>query len=148
MRAAMTNPILESFLTLSRTFAAPREQVFHAWTNARAIERWFRPAGKRSTVTALDLRVGGGYCIEVRDPDGGLTTIAGRYIEIARPAKLVFTWLSEMTDDHETLVTLDFIERGAATEVTLTHERFTTDDMRDRHQYGWTYMLDEMRTLF
>ncbi|MFN8561716.1 MAG: SRPBCC domain-containing protein [Anaerolineae bacterium] len=144
----MTNPILESFLTLRRTFAAPRDRVFHAWTDARAIERWFKPAGNPSAVTALDLRVGGGYCIEVRFPEGDVTTIAGTYVEIARPEKLVFTWLSELTDDHETLVTLDFVARAAVTEVILTHARFTTEDMRDRHQFGWTYMLDEMRNLF
>ena len=140
--------MLETFLTLNRTFAAPRDQVFHAWTDARAIERWFRPAGKRSAVTALDLRVGGGYSIEIREPDGGITSIAGTYVEISRPAKLVFTWLSEMTDDQETLVTLEFVERGAATEVILTHERFTTDEIRANHLFGWTYMLDQMGKLF
>jgi uncharacterized protein YndB with AHSA1/START domain len=143
-----TNLMLETFLTLSRTFAAPRAQVFHAWTDARAIEGWFRPAGKRSTVTSLDLRVGGGYCIEIREPDGGITTIAGTYVEISRPERLVFTWQSEMTDEQETLVTLEFIERGAATEVILTHERFTTDEIRASHLFGWTYMLDEMGKQF
>ena len=37
-----SNPVLESFLNLRRRFAAPREQVFRAWTEAAALESWFK----------------------------------------------------------------------------------------------------------
>lgn len=140
----MNDRQIEAFLSLRRTFTATREQVFRAWTEPRAIEQWFKPQGRRSTVTALDLRVGGSYSIKLTDPDGGIMTISGTYREITRPDKLVFTWTSEMTDDVETLVTLEFIQRAGQTEVVLTHERFTTEQMRASHEFGWTYMLDEM----
>jgi len=42
----------------------------------------------------------------------------------------------------ETLVTLEFHERGGATELILTHEEFETVDACDRHRQGWPSSLD------
>ena len=47
-------------LRLERTFAAPRERVFRAWTDAAELSRWFAPTDEHKTkVVALDVRVGG-----------------------------------------------------------------------------------------
>ncbi len=37
----------------------------------------------------------------------------------------------------ETLVTVEFRERGEATEITLTHKRFPDEKTRDLHGAGW-----------
>jgi uncharacterized protein YndB with AHSA1/START domain len=138
------NPNVSFFLNLSRTFAAPREQVFRAWTEADAIERWFKPMGLPSRVKLLDLRVGGGYRIETIDADGITHSISGVYREIARPQRLVFTWLSDETDREETLVTLEFVERDGATEIVLWHERFASETMKAMHVYGWNAMFETL----
>ena len=39
-------------LNLSRTFAAPREKVFKAWTEPEALKRWFAPADDFATPVA------------------------------------------------------------------------------------------------
>lgn len=141
----MTSPNLDVFLTLRRTFAAPRDLVFRVWTEAEALESWFRPMGQPAKVVELDLCVGGGYCFEFRTPDGELHSISGRYVEIERPEKLVFTWQSFITDDFETLVTLEFVERdGGKTEILLSHEHFPTQRMATEHQTAWNWMLDSL----
>lgn len=142
----MTSPNLDVFLNLRRTFSAPRELVFRAWTEAQALEGWFRPMGQPVKVIDLNLRVGGGYCFEFMTPDGEPGSITGRYLEIARPEKLVFTWQSFITDDFETLVTLEFVERdgGRATEIRLAHEHFPTQPMAEAHQTAWNWMLDSL----
>jgi uncharacterized protein YndB with AHSA1/START domain len=140
----MTSPNLDVFLNLRRTFSAPRELVFRAWTEPQALEGWFRPMGQQAKVVELDLRVGGGYCFEFRMPDGELGSISGRYIEIARPDKLVFTWQSFITDDYETLVTLEFVERDGKTEILLAHEHFPTQPMAAAHQTAWNWMMDSL----
>jgi uncharacterized protein YndB with AHSA1/START domain len=140
----MTSPNLDVFLNLRRTFAAPRELVFHAWTERQALEGWFRPMGQPVKVIDLDLRVGGGYCFEFTTPDGESGAITGRYVEIDRPEKLVFTWQSFITDDYETLVTLEFVEREGKTEILLAHEHFPTQPMATAHETAWNWMLDSL----
>ena len=145
----MNQPPVETFLNMRRTFSAPRELVFRVWTEAQALESWFRPGGARQTkVVTLDLRIGGGYCIEITEGDGRLSQISGRYLEIERPEKLTFTWNSAHTDAQDTLVTLRFVEHGSTTEVILNHARFANQHMTDAHQAGWNWMLDQLSKIF
>ncbi len=44
----------------------------------------------------------------------------------------------------ETLVTVEFRDLGASTEVVLTHELFPTDKTRDAHNQGWNGCLDRL----
>jgi uncharacterized protein YndB with AHSA1/START domain len=146
----MTMPAPEPRLTVEvkRLFPATREQVFRAWTEASALERWFKPMGSMTTVTQLDLRVGGTYRFDLTNPGVSDIVITGYYVEIVRPEKLVFTWQSSTTDDKETLVTVILLERAAFTEVRLTHERLTTEQMILGHQKGWEFFMDNFGTLF
>ncbi len=75
--------------------------------------------------------------------------------EVNPPEKLVVTWAWEKTpgDDTdfapaETLVTIEFIDKGASTEVILTHEQLTDEHMRDEHQQGWDGCLEGLDRLF
>jgi uncharacterized protein YndB with AHSA1/START domain len=63
------------------------------------------------------------------------------------PEKLVYTWVWEPPNDNagaETLVTVEFIEKGGATELVLTHERFPNRKTRDRHEHGWAGVLESL----
>ena len=44
----------------------------------------------------------------------------------------------------ESLVTVEFIERDAETEIVLTHEGLTTDQDRDGHRHGWVGCLEKL----
>jgi uncharacterized protein YndB with AHSA1/START domain len=44
----------------------------------------------------------------------------------------------------ETLVTVEFLERGRTTEVVLKHELFPADEARDLHAHGWNGSLDKL----
>ncbi|MCZ6798895.1 MAG: SRPBCC domain-containing protein [Nitrospirae bacterium] len=138
-------------LHITRTFKAPREKVFEAWTNPEALKRWFGPSDDFSTPGAeVDLQVGGHFRIQMKAPNGEEHTVGGVYREIQVPEKLVFTWSweagggcggSEMDEPIETLVTVEFSERGNETEVILTHECFANADQRDKHNEGWSGCL-------
>jgi uncharacterized protein YndB with AHSA1/START domain len=47
------------FLRMSRTFDAPRERVFAAWTNPDHLREWFGPPGVSNVECELDARPGG-----------------------------------------------------------------------------------------
>lgn len=139
----MTTPASDEAITLTvrRTFLATREQVFRAWTEREALQQWFRPMGTGLTISILECFVGGSYRFDLED---GSDSIVGTYIEIVQPEKLVFTWSFTSTHAMDTVVTVEFIEHGPATEVILTHERFSSEEMRDNHQVGWQSLLDQL----
>jgi uncharacterized protein YndB with AHSA1/START domain len=141
----MENPKIneETALELRRTLPAPPERVFRAWTEAGQVKQWFGPKGCTVPEAELDLRVGGRYRFTLEEPDGR-HIVAGEYVEISPPERLVFTWKWEHVpeDSPETLVTVEFLPRGDGTEMVLTHERFPSADVRDLHNQGWTSSFD------
>src|SRR5215469_16664847 len=108
----------DTTLVVRRQFAASRERVFHAWVTPEALQQWLRPRGMAMTVRSLDPRVGGSFCFDL---ENGIS-IVGTYLRFDLLEKLIFTWSGTATREQETIVTVDFIDLGAATEVILTHE--------------------------
>ncbi len=127
-------------LVLRRAFTASRQRVFRAWITPRALEHWFRPRGMGMTVSSLEARVGGSFRFDLEDG----SSIVGTYLHIVPPEKLVFTWSGGATQGRETVVTLDFLEQGAVTEVVLTHEGLSTEAMRALVEGGWPSLLDAL----
>ncbi len=133
-------------LRVERTFAAPREKVFRAWTDPEELKKWFGPVGYSTLIAEVDLRVGGQYRLGMRKlPNGEIFYLVGMYREVRPPEKLVYTWFWESQPEQgETLVTVEFLARGNSTEVMVTHELFSTDKARDDHDKGWNSCLDRL----
>jgi uncharacterized protein YndB with AHSA1/START domain len=68
----------------------------------------------------------------------------GRFIEIDRPSKLTYTWVSEATRGLESMVTLTLEPRGDETEVTLHHSGLPDDAMGRQHKDGWAWILAKL----
>ncbi|MDA0768655.1 MAG: SRPBCC domain-containing protein [Chloroflexi bacterium] len=143
-----TPPGMGYMLRMSRIFSAPRQRVFDVWTQPEHLSRWW---GIQNDYTAaiveVDLRVGGHYRLGMKAPDDSLHVVVGEFREVVPPEKLVYTWSWEqgMPDTMEmgdTLVTIEFLDRGDSTEMILTHELFPTEEVRDLHAQGWTMMLE------
>jgi len=144
--ASQTSPDRTS-LQVRGLFAAPRERVFRAWIEREALQKWLRPGGVEVTVSRLDARVGGSFQFETKAADGRSGVTTGNYLEITFPEKLVFTWVSSAIQDQETLVTVEFIARGASTEIILTHDRFTSDARIAMYRNGWASMLNRLASV-
>jgi uncharacterized protein YndB with AHSA1/START domain len=73
-------------LRIERTFQAPAEAVFDAWTSEEVLRRWFHAGSEWDTPEArVDLRVGGALRVVMRDPDGGAEHGGGgQYTETTR----------------------------------------------------------------
>lgn len=134
-----------------RRYKASREAVFAAFTDPALLRRWFSPAEEIATeVAAFDLRVGGRYRFGFRTATEDHGYVGGEFLEITPTERLVYTWMWEPPDPHagmETLVTVELRADNEETELTLRHERFTSDDARDRHLGGWTGALERLRLL-
>ena len=132
-------------LVVERTFDAPRDRVFRAWVDPVLMSKWFAPIGMRATEVAVEPHVGGKYRIGMQEPDGRTIYVTGEYIEIAAPDRLVFTWswLSEQRRENS-LVTVEFIDRGASTHIILIHERLRTADIKEGNREGWSNCLESL----
>lgn len=138
----VTRPTTE--LVMKREVAAPREQVFAAWTDVAKAAYWWAPRGFTTLSCEMDVRPGGAWRRRMRTPDGALVTKYGVYREIAAPERLVFTYNTEGSgiDDPETLVTVTLVDLGGRTRLTLRHALFETDAQRRDHEGGWTGCLE------
>jgi uncharacterized protein YndB with AHSA1/START domain len=78
-------------LVISRTFVAPRDLVFKAWSNAEHIKRWFSPEGCSVPEAEVDLRPGGIFALPMQLPTGEDHRVRGTFDEVSAPDRLSFT---------------------------------------------------------
>jgi uncharacterized protein YndB with AHSA1/START domain len=73
---------------ISRTFDAPRERVWKAWTDPEQVKQWFGPKGAKMLFNEIDLRPGGAsrYGMEFAE-----NKMFGQWVykEIKAPEKIV-----------------------------------------------------------
>ena len=132
-------------LRIERTFAAPAEDVFDAWTSAEVMRRWFHVAPDWDTpVAEVDLRVGGEVRIVMRRPDGTETSAHGEYTSIERPRRLVMTWTFDVEPSNEQLIELTFSQSGHATTVLMVNSLISSEKRRESQDRGWRGCLDEL----
>src|SRR5713226_9536918 len=76
-------------ITLTRSFAAPREHVFEACTRPEHVACWWDPSGAQLTECMIDLRPGGAFRF-VNHGSSHVPPFSGIYREIAPPERLIF----------------------------------------------------------
>ena len=137
-------------LEVRRTLRASRERIYQAWTDPAALSRWFSPTDDYETIVhELDLRIGGSYRIEMRHKSGAQHIATGVYRELAPPDRLAFTWRwAEAASMADSLVTVELIPRGQATEIVLKHELLESADSAREHEKGWVGCLTRLTATF
>jgi uncharacterized protein YndB with AHSA1/START domain len=136
-------------LHIERTFQAPAEAVFEAFTSEEVLRRWWHAGADWETTEAeVDPRVGGTVRVVMRDPHkdaehGG----GGKYSEVEPPTRLAFTWIWD-DDPRGTLIEVDFSENDGTTTVRFTHSHLWDEETVRDHEDGWNKLFDNLeRTL-
>ena len=130
---------------IERTFEAPAEDVFDAWTSAEVIGRWFRPGRDWGEASAeVDLRVGGQVSVVMRAPDGSAVGASGEYTLIERPHRLAFSWTFDDDPSNQQMIELEFTEEDGATRVVFVNSDISAESRRDAQYEGWRACLDNM----
>ena len=76
-------------ITIKRTFYAPINLVWEAWTQSRHIAAWWSPKGITTKVIEHDFRVGGKWKYIMPMPDGQEFVAEGAYTEIVEFKKII-----------------------------------------------------------
>ncbi len=134
-------------LMVERTIKAPPKDVFDAWLNPDMLRKFMRPGpGMTTPEASTDPKEGGRFDLVMKAGDDEIPH-AGTYQEIKPHSRIKFTWESPFSADGS-VVTLDFAPAGDGTHVTLTHERFVSEESRDNHNGGWTAILEALDETF
>jgi len=135
-------------LEISRRYEAPPQRVWQAWTDPRALSRWFGPGDPSSVTQAdLDVRPGGAYTIAFRTPDGEEHRVSGRYEVVDAPKRLSFSWAWQSTPERVSFVSLVFEADGEGTLMRFRHDRFHDRAARDNHERGWSATLEKLAAM-
>jgi len=145
----MSSPVV---IRVSHRYSAPAERVFDAWlTPGQASRFLFRTRTGNVMQCVITPEVGGGFTVTDRRPtaDGDDSVFdvvhMGKYVEIARPRRLVFDLTVLTYTEDTTRVTVEVTPLGSqASELTLTHELGSSDTaryMEETTTKGWVNML-------
>lgn len=91
---------------ITRTFEAPRELVFQAFTQAEHLQHWWGPKGMKLGVSELDVRPGGVFLYSMESADGYKMWGKIVYREIMAPEKIVFT--TSFADEEGNIIRAPF----------------------------------------
>jgi uncharacterized protein YndB with AHSA1/START domain len=133
-------------LHLKRFLPAPRPVVFNMCVEPDQLAQWWGPTGFTAPSIELDLRVGGGYRIEMQPPEGDRFFLVGEFREIDAPARLAYTfrWEDPDPEDRETVVTISLGDQRGSTEFSMEQGSFATERRRALHKQGWTESIDRL----
>ncbi len=137
-------PQEQTTLELRRVFDASPAEVFDAWLAREQFQAWIGPEGMNCEVPVLEPRVGGRYEITMHLANGQVIPVSGVFKTIERPWRLVFSWGWNGDPARQSVVSLDFIARGARTELVLRQEGLGTVANRDDHGRGWGSALNKL----
>jgi uncharacterized protein YndB with AHSA1/START domain len=119
-------------ILITRTFDAPAELVFRAWTTPELVERWWGSKESPLVVCDIDLRVGGSWRYVTREPSGTEFGWHGTYHEIRPPHRLVSTEVWEGYPEGEAVNTMTLNEVDGATTMTVLVQH-SSQENRDGH---------------
>ena len=136
--------------TITRTFAAPRELVFDAFTMPEHFSVWFGTAAVPVPLETLhmDVRVGGRWTAVMHLPDGTTKDWEGEYTELDRPSRLAFTLSDQIGQDPGEPVTVDLKDVDGATEMTFWQARHGfSDEQIEMVKAGYGAFFDELQRI-
>lgn len=110
-------------IVVTRIVNGPAEFVFDAWTKAELFQKWWVPRSLPMTLVGceMDARVGGAYKLTF-DFDGSTMDFHGRYLEVDRPTRLV--WTNEEGDGEDTVTTVTFEATDDGRTLIVYHDRY------------------------
>ena len=110
----------EREVVITRTFNAPAQIVFEAWTKPELMRRWWVPKSSGLTLLAceMDVRIGGTYRFVFQAAPEPVAFF-GRYLEVSPHSRLV--WTNEEGGDAGQISTVTLEDRGDTTRMVL-HE--------------------------
>ena len=148
----------EREIVFTRTFDAPRQMVWDAWTKKEHLLKWWGPHQFTNSKCSIELRPGGKFLITMNGPDGKEYPCHFVFDEILPIEKLVWTekivesdvW-GEAGPPPESKMTMLLEDAGSKTKMTII-SRFSSNADRDKilamgAAEGWAQSFERLELL-
>ncbi|WP_298487673.1 SRPBCC domain-containing protein [uncultured Maribacter sp.] len=137
-------------VTIERTFNAPIELVWEAWTQPEHIAKWWSPKGIETKVIEHDFSIGGKWKYSMPMPNGQNFIADGEYIEIVKLVKIIsLANFKPMTEGVE--IQSLFEKNGKKTNFTfnIVHptEEYRIQQEKMGILNGWGSVFERLETL-
>lgn len=130
-------------LSVTKVINTTVEKVFDAWLDPETLSRFMLPKpGMPCPAVSLNPKVGGRFQIDM-DVGEKIIPHEGEYLEIDRPNRLAFSWISPFSAEGSTVIIEFNSIDNDTTEIKLTHLRFLNEESRESHHNGWNNILDQ-----
>jgi uncharacterized protein YndB with AHSA1/START domain len=146
VNARVQLPDDQPVVIIERTFDAPRELVWEAFTNPRHVAQWFGGTGFTSPACTMDVRPGGLWRHVLRAPNGFEFAIESIFLEVVPPERL--SW-KNATEVHgpgappAVTQTVTLREDGARTHWRLEARYRYLEDRATSVQMGFATMVTQ-----
>jgi uncharacterized protein YndB with AHSA1/START domain len=145
-----TRSVTHGTFAIERSYDAPPQRVFAAWSDPKAKAQWFvGPDDWQSSDHEMDFRVGGLEHVSGGSPDGGPTfSYDARYQDIVPDERIVTTYEMHMDDARisVSVATVEFQPEGSGTRLVLTEQGAFLDghDTPAQREHGTGELLDAL----
>ena len=129
---------------IERTYDAPRERVFSAWTDQASKSRWFGPGEEHE----LDFRVGGHEHLLARMDDGTAYSFDAIYQDIVDDERIIYSY--DMHRDRVrisvSVTTVEMVPAGEGTLLRFTEQGVFLDgeDNPESREHGTGKLLEAL----
>ncbi|HEY3636730.1 MAG TPA: SRPBCC family protein [Rhizomicrobium sp.] len=139
-------------LKLSRTFHAPREIVFRAWSSADHIKRWFAPEACSVPEAEVDMRAGGLFYVRMCCPGDIDHRSRGHFAEVSPHDRLALDLSVTDAKDRalfRAYTEVDFTDVLGGTRMDVT-QTYTFENPTEASYFtslapqGWAQTLDKL----
>ncbi len=133
---------------VTHRFKASAERVYDAWLDPGKVRVWMRMAAQSLGLSGdirqieIEPNIGGKFLFtDMRD--GAEARHWGTYLELERPHKIVFTWITDESEEPDPgKVTLTIQPEGEGCLATIVHEMDAKwADYVEQTENGWSCML-------
>jgi uncharacterized protein YndB with AHSA1/START domain len=152
---------------VTRTFDAPVERVWRAWSEADEVKKWWGPEGFSCPVAEVDLRVGGRTLVAMRAPaeyGGGDIYNTWNFTAVEPGSRIEY--IINFTDPDGNRLTpaalglppgipddgrheVEFRDLGGGrTEMRMVEHGYASSEIRDQSRAGLEQCLDKMARSF
>lgn len=133
-------------IVITRTFEAPREKVWQAWTTPDEIEQWWGPHGFTTRVDELNFQPDGKFTYVMLDKDENEYPSSGIFKEIVEGEKIVATDEFGDSNNNEQAApeglptgmvnTTSFEEDGNQTKISISIIHQSAEDRKKHEEMG------------
>lgn len=154
MNTAVMEPRTGYEISITRTFDAPRDLVWKAWTDPEMAKEWMGPRGFTTMEFTTSNEPGAHWHLTMvgqRPGSEQMVTLGqgGTILEVKPPELLKYTfgWDNRASvglgdGPKENVITIRFEEKGAKTVMHFHQAPFATESERDGHNGGWNSAFD------